>query len=194
MLKRRISVALFVLGVLSAFPLRSAADDEALWSALKAGGHVVLLRHAVTESGIGDPPGFRLDDCRTQRNLSAQGRADARRIGAAFRSRQIPVSAVWSSRWCRCLDTAQLAFGKATPAPMLDSMFEDARPAIDRKLRDLQAALTGYADSGNLVLVTHNRNIQALTGVSPGSGEMVVVRPDAAGKLQVIGRLDVPAS
>lgn len=181
------------LAALLALPLHAAADDQAAWAALRAGDHVVLLRHAATESGIGDPPGFRLDDCRTQRNLSAQGRADARRIGDAFRRQRIPVSEVWSSRWCRCLDTARLAFGKAMPAPMLDSMFGGEQAAADEKIRALRAALARRTDAGNLVLVTHNRNIQALTGVSPASGEMVVVKPDAAGMLQVIGRLDVPA-
>lgn len=198
MLRRNASHVLWVLFALLALPLRAAADDDALWTALRAGGHVILLRHAVTEPGVGDPPGFKLGDCRTQRNLSAQGQNDARRIGEAFRRHQVPISEVWSSRWCRCLDTARLVFGRATPVPMLDSMFEDAQPAIDRKIREVHAALARPMDTGNLVLVTHNRNIQALTGVSPASGEMVVVKvvvkPDAAGALQVVGRLNVPAS
>ncbi|GAB3550254.1 hypothetical protein GCM10027343_33140 [Noviherbaspirillum agri] len=169
------------------------AEEEAVWSALKNGGHVVLIRHAVTEPRIGDPPGFRLGDCRTQRNLSAQGREDARRIGEAFRSRAIPVSDVLSSRWCRCLDTARLAFGRATPATMLDSMFndDDAR-RNEEKIRAVKAAVARRSASGNLVLVTHNVNIRALTGVSPSSGEMVVVLPAADGEMKVVGRLHVP--
>lgn len=168
------------------------ATAEATWSALKSGGHIVLIRHALTEAGVGDPPGFVLANCRTQRNLSAQGRADARRIGEAFRRREIPVADVLSSRWCRCLDTARLAFGEATPAAMLDSMFDDSEPQIAEKVRAVQAAVARRPSGGNLVLVTHNRNIQALTGVSPFSGEMVVVMPDSAGKFNVIGRLRVP--
>jgi broad specificity phosphatase PhoE len=130
-------------------------------------------------------------DCSTQRNLSAQGRSDAKRIGEAFRSRNIPISDVFSSRWCRCLDTANLAFGKATPAPMLDSMFNDREKPAEEKVREVLAVVRRRAPSGNLVLVTHNQNIQALTGVSVGSGEMVVVTPDN-GKLRVIGRLNLP--
>lgn len=169
------------------------ADEEQVWSALKSGGKVVLIRHAETVAGIGDPPGFRLGDCSTQRNLSAQGREDARRLGDAFRRRGIPIANVLSSRWCRCLETAQLAFGRATPAAMLDSMFnDDDSQRNDEKIRAVKGAVARRPASGNLVLVTHNRNIQALTGVSPSSGEMVVVLPDKSGELKVVGRLPVP--
>src|SRR5688572_17565050 len=91
----------------------TALADEALWSLLKKGGQVVLMRHAVTTPGVGDPPGFRLDDCSTQRNLTDAGRQDARRVGAAFRARNIVVESVYSSPWCRCVETANLAFGKS---------------------------------------------------------------------------------
>jgi broad specificity phosphatase PhoE len=192
---KRMAAIFFLISLLLAPPsLQAGVEEEALWSELRAGGYVVLLRHAVTEPGTGDPPGFRLGDCSTQRNLSAQGRADARRIGEAFRRHQVPVFGVWSSRWCRCLETAQLAFGKAKPAPMLDSMYEDGEAAIKQKIRALRAALARRPPGGNLILVTHNRNVHALTGLSPASGEMVVVRPDASGMLKVIGRLDLPAS
>lgn len=176
---------LFAHGVLAA----GKAADDAVWSALKSGRHVVLIRHAVTESGVGDPPGFRHGDCSTQRNLSAQGRIDAKRIGEAFRNRAIPVADVLSSRWCRCLETANLAFGRATPATMLDSMFNDREKPAEEKIREVFAAVAGRSASGNLVLVTHNQNIQALTGISPASGEMIVVRPDQPGKFKLVGRL-----
>jgi phosphohistidine phosphatase SixA len=192
MLKRDFTFRLFIL--LLAFTQQAlAADnsaDEAVWSALKSGQHVVLIRHAITEPGIGDPPGFVHGKCSTQRNLSAQGRLDAKRIGEAFRSRNIPISDVMSSRWCRCLDTASLAFGKATPSPMLDSMFNDREKPADEKVRGVFAAVNRRPSSGNLILVTHNQNIQALTGVSPASGEMVVVTPEN-GKFRVIGRLNL---
>jgi broad specificity phosphatase PhoE len=192
MLKRDFTFLLFIL--LLAFTQQAlAADnsaDEAVWSTLRSGQHVVLIRHAITEPGIGDPPGFVHGKCSTQRNLSAQGRLDAKRIGEAFRSRNIPISDVLSSRWCRCLDTANLAFGKATPSPMLDSMFNDREKPADEKVREVFAAVNRRPSSGNLVLITHNQNIQALTGVSPASGEMVVVTPEN-GKFRVIGRLNL---
>ena len=102
-----------------------AANGDALWDLLRGGGQVVLMRHASTEGGIGDPAGFRLDDCRTQRNLSTAGREEARRLGHAFKSRNIPLGRVLSSRWCRCLDSARLAFGTVEPWEPLDSFFND---------------------------------------------------------------------
>lgn len=193
MLKHGLSILFFLALIVPIQPvLAEDASDEAVWNALKAGGHVVLIRHAITESGIGDPPGFTLGDCRTQRNLSAEGRTDARRIGEAFRKREIPVSDVLSSRWCRCLDTARLAFGKATPAAMLDSMFRDNDPERkEEKIRAVKETVARRTMPGNLVLVTHNQNIQALTGVSPSSGEMVVVLPEAGGEWKLVGRLRV---
>jgi phosphohistidine phosphatase SixA len=172
-----------------------AADrtsEEALWAVLKSGGHIVLIRHAVTEPGIGDPPGFTIGDCSTQRNLSAKGRADAQRIGEAFRARNIPISNVLSSRWCRCIDTAQLAFGRVTPEPMLDSMFNDPNRTGGEKVREVFASAARHTGSGNLIFVTHAQNIQALTGVSPSSGELILVTLDGPGKFKVLGRLDVP--
>ncbi|HEY8609623.1 MAG TPA: histidine phosphatase family protein [Noviherbaspirillum sp.] len=172
-----------------------AAESDALvaWNALREGGHVVLMRHAQTEAGIGDPPGFALEDCRTQRNLSADGRKDARQIGQAFRDRGINVSQVRSSRWCRCLDTARLAFATVEPEPALDSMFREEASRGKHKLDALKAIIAGRPAHGNLVLVTHSQNIIALTGVSLGSGEMLVVKPLAAG-LQQVGVIAVPRS
>ena len=184
---------LLQLGILlsATVPHAFATDQEAVWKSLQDGGHVVLIRHAITESGIGDPPGFRLKECSTQRNLSAQGREDARRIGEAFRKRGIPIAQVLSSRWCRCLDTARLAFGSATPAPMLDSMFNDSERPREEKIREFRAAVNRPPANGNLIMVTHQVNIQEFTGVSPTSGEMVVVKPES-GRLKMIGRLTVP--
>ncbi|MES2537992.1 MAG: histidine phosphatase family protein [Pseudomonadota bacterium] len=189
---RRLFVLMFAALAATAAAAAGAASEEAFWSTLKSGGHVVLIRHAVTDPGIGDPPGFTIGNCSTQRNLSAKGRADAKRLGEAFRSRNIPIADVLSSRWCRCIDTAQLAFGRVTPAPMLDSMFRDGEGAGGEKVREVLAAAGRRTGSGNLILVTHAQNIQALAGVSPSSGEMVVVTLDGAGKFKVVGRLEVP--
>ena len=166
-----------------------AAGDQAFWAQLKQGGNIVLMRHAQTVPGVGDPSGFRRDDCRTQRNLSAAGRADAMRIGEAFRSRAIPVAEVLSSRWCRCVDTARIAFGTVRPATMLDSVFNDRERSDEEKLTELYNFLAHRpAAPGNLVLVTHALNISALTGASVASGEMLLVRLDGPRKLTVLGR------
>jgi phosphohistidine phosphatase SixA len=188
---RRLFILMLASLTVGAVVAADPAGDEALWSALKSGGHIVLIRHAVTDPGIGDPPSFTIGDCSTQRNLSTKGRADAKRIGEAFRSREIPVSDVLSSRWCRCIDTAQLAFGRVKPASMLDSMFNDRERSAEEKIREVFASLARGTGAGNLILVTHARNIEALTGVSPSSGEMVVVTLDGPRKFRLIGRLDV---
>ena len=109
----------FLAALLTPAPCAYSAD--AIWSLLQSGRNVILMRHAATVPGIGDPPGFKPGQCSTQRNLSDAGRAQARRIGAAFRQHGVPLGAVLSSSWCRCIDTAQLAFGRVQPAAMLDS-------------------------------------------------------------------------
>ena len=182
---------LLLLLVLTGKPLHAAEPPEsALWQQLRGGGVTVLMRHATTNPGIGDPPGFRLDECATQRNLSAKGQQDARAIGAAFQRNKINPGAVWSSRWCRCLDTARLAFGRAQPEPSLDSMFNDDGEQSAAKLRDLRARLAARRETTPLVLVTHDVNIRALTGQSLAQGEMVLLT-QRDGKLEVIGRLPV---
>ena len=165
-----------------------ARADEAVWSTLRAGGHVVLVRHASTEPGVGDPPHFKLGDCATQRNLSPVGREESTRLGAAFRSRGIPVDEVLSSEWCRCRDTAALAFGRYAGWAPLNSFFGDrsSEPAQTRAVRE---RIAGWKGPGNLVLVTHQVNISAVTGVFPAQGEMVVLKPGPAEKAEVVGRI-----
>src|SRR5439155_26739564 len=92
---------------LMAAPVAAAASDEA-WAALAKGGHVALVRHGNAPPGYGDPPGFKIDDCATQRNMDERGRAQARALGEAFRQHGVPVDKILSSPWCRCLETARL--------------------------------------------------------------------------------------
>jgi len=141
---------------------------------LGAGACVVMLRHAQTDPGVGDPPEFDLAQCRTQRNLSETGRAQARRIGEWFNARQLRPRAVLSSAWCRCKDTSDLAFGRHTVLPALSSTFgsSNAQPGQTQDLRLLLAAVPpGQFD----VWVTHQVNISALTGANPSMGEAIIV-------------------
>src|SRR5919197_1026166 len=160
--------------------------NEALWNLLRGGGHVVLIRHAATDRGTGDPPGFRLDDCTTQRNLSARGREDARRMGDTFRARGVPVATVLSSRWCRCLETARLAFSTVEPWPALDSMFED-KSRSDEQARAFREKAGTRPANGNVVLVSHGVNITAWTGVPLAQGDLVVLAPSGKGTFRVAG-------
>src|SRR6185369_15159661 len=104
-------VFLIVL-VLAAYARAAAAGEEDLWKLLRNGGQVVLMRHAQTTPGVGDPEGMALNDCATQRNLDDEGRAQARRLGEALRTHGIAAAKLMSSPWCRCLETARLVFGR----------------------------------------------------------------------------------
>jgi broad specificity phosphatase PhoE len=170
-------------------PAAAVATDD-LWNLLKAGGQVVLIRHAITTPGAGDPPGMRLDDCSTQRNLTDAGREDARRIGQAFRSRGIPVDRVLSSPWCRCLETARLAFREPEIWSPLSNLFGRSEHR-DQQVGEMRAAVGTSRARGNLILVSHGSTIVALTGIHPDPAEMVVVTPQRNGRFTVAGRLAV---
>ena len=179
-----------VCGALLVLLPSAAPATEALWSQLKKGGQIVLMRHAVTTPGVGDPPGFRLDDCVTQRNLTDAGREEAKRVGAAFRLRGIAVERVLTSPWCRCIETANLAFGKAEVSTALGNLFTHPENR-DRQVREMRE-LVDVPRAGNRVWVSHGATIAALTGVSLATAEMLIVTPQQGGGFVVLGRLSVP--
>ena len=185
---RRTFLAVAVLGAAStASGPSSAAAEDAAWNALRTDGAIVLFRHA-TAPGTGDPSGMRIGDCATQRNLSEAGRAEARDIGKAFRDRSIAVGKVLSSQWCRCAETAELAFpGAVTEEPSFNSFFED-RSRSGPQTEAARTILDQWKGPGALVVVTHQVNINALTGAYTASGEGIVLRV-ANGALSVVGRI-----
>lgn len=166
-------------------------SEDAAWAALKKPGAMVLFRHALAPGG-GDPPGFKVGDCSTQRNLSEEGITQAKRIGQTLRERGVKVQAVWHSAWCRTRDTAQLAFPdlkapslKAEPA--FNSFFADRslEPAQTAAAREL---LLKWQGPGTLVVVTHQVNITQLTEIFPQSGEGIVLAREGK-QLRVVGRI-----
>lgn len=174
-----------VIGVCLVAWSTAVSAQELAWNALKDGA-IVLFRHA-TAPGTGDPADMRLGDCTTQRNLDAAGRAQARRIGAAFSSRSIVVGRVLTSQWCRARETAALAFpGRPIDEPAFNSFFgvPSRSPPQTAAAREILRAWRG---PGALVVVTHQVNITALTGIAPASGEGIVIRADA--DLVLIGRI-----
>jgi phosphohistidine phosphatase SixA len=171
--------------------LEISTTEPSIWTQMRENkGYVVLLRHAQTVPGTGDPPGFELDDCTTQRNLSQEGREQAVRIGRAFRDRKIPIQRVLSSQYCRCLDTARLLnLGNVQPSPMLNSIFEDRTTATQQNKQVRQEIFNHRNTPGVIVMVSHFANIGEISGISPESGEAVVVKADRQGNLEVMGEI-----
>jgi phosphohistidine phosphatase SixA len=179
--------------VLGAFALAApyAWGAESTWDRLRHGGLVILMRHASTVPGVGDPPGFRLGDCATQRNLSDLGRDEARRVGARLKAQRVPLERVYSSPWCRCHETAMLAFGQAEDWDPLGSFF-DSPETDDQRTEHVRKRIAGYtrrALKGNVVMVTHSVNIASLTRRSVGTGEIVIVRPDGCCGLRTLDQM-----
>lgn len=169
----------------------AAAADEALWKLLPQGGQVVLVRHATTTPGVGDPEGMQLQDCASQRNLSDAGRQEARRLGAALRARGVAFAQLYASPWCRCLETARLVLGREPVVePALGNLF--GRPELrDAQLAALRPLVSRRPAAGNVMMVTHGSTTLALTGVSPAMGEMVILTPRGDG-FSIAGRLALP--
>jgi phosphohistidine phosphatase SixA len=180
----------FLLLTAACLVARGARADE-LFDRLRAGGLVMLMRHARTEPGIGDPPGFRHDDCSTQRNLDATGRAQAQAAGERLRAERVPVGRVLTSRWCRCRETAELmALGPVEHFPPLDSFFEDRSRRAEHRAGMLRF-IGAWRGPGNAVLVTHQVNVTAVAPAYPRSGEIIVLtaetEPELAGRLRLGG-------
>ena len=169
----------------------SAAEATGTGQLLKllgSGNHFVLLRHAMAP-GTADPAHFDLNDCKTQRNLNEVGREQARKIGKRLRDAGINRARVYSSQWCRCLETAQLmAIGSVNELPALNSFYE-TQENQDRQTQKLRFWLSDMALDRPVILVTHQVNITALVGVYPNSGELIVVKRLPNTKLQVAGTI-----
>ncbi|AZZ45179.1 histidine phosphatase family protein [Pseudomonadaceae bacterium SI-3] len=167
------------------------AGEEAAWAAMREGRAVLLMRHA-SAPGIGDPPGFVLGDCMTQRNLDEAGRLQAKRWGALLRKKGIDEPRLLSSRWCRALETAELlGLAPVEPLPMLDSFFVQA----DRKSQQTEALrefLGTLPATPPVVLISHQVNITALTGIFPRSGEALILALPLKDRPQVLARISPP--
>ena len=159
-----------------------------LWSSLKSDNHLALIRHALAP-GYSDPDYFDVKDCKTQRNLNDEGRYQSKKIGDLFRSNGVGKATVYSSQWCRCLDTARLLdIGEVSKLPSLNSFFEyfeREKSQTEQTMRWIQNAPLNTPT----ILVSHQVNIIALTGYSPTSGEIVFVRRKTDGTLSMTGSI-----
>ncbi|MGC2438582.1 MAG: histidine phosphatase family protein, partial [Pseudolabrys sp.] len=150
-----------------------------------------LILHASAPGPAGDPADYTLDDCATQRNLSEQGRAEARALGERFRTQQVKVGKIVSSQWCRCRQTAELMnIGPVEDAPTFNNAFvlNARRDALTAGAR---ATIDAWRGPGTLVVVTRGQNILLMLGFHPREGEVIVVAPDPASenKMRLIGRI-----
>jgi broad specificity phosphatase PhoE len=188
---RTATAALLLL--LPAWAAADAAEPAAaLWAALSRGGHVAMMRHA-NAPGTDDPPGFRIGDCATQRNLDDGGRAQARRAGEAFRRNGLPSARVLASEWCRCQETARLlGIGSVETLPALNSLHGRGENE-ERQVTALRRFLGGLpADGPSVVLVSHQATISALTGAYPQSSAIVVLALKKPGGFEVAGSIPPP--
>ena len=166
------------------------SDQAEMIARMKAGGHILMIRHALAP-GTGDPANFRIGDCSTQRNLDDRGREQAKAIGKLLRSEGITSARVYSSQWCRCLETAELIdLGSAAELPALNSFYEltqDREP----NLKALRKFIVEQPSDGVLViLVTHLVTISAITDVGVSSGEGVLLKLNKDAPYEIVGRLD----
>ena len=151
------------------------ASDQA-WNIVQEGNKIILIRHSLAPGG-GDPTGFKVDDCKTQRNLSKKGINQSKKIGKLFENNKVPVDQVLSSQWCRCKDTAKYAFGDYKEFTALNSTFQSPYNKNEvKQLKDLFNYVKNWNGNGkNLILITHYSIITAITTAVPSSGEIVIV-------------------
>ncbi|WP_375261597.1 histidine phosphatase family protein [Palleronia sp.] len=175
-----------VVALLALLAAPVAAQDL---TPLEGPGVAALMRHAIA-SGTSDPEAFEIDDCATQRTLSDTGEEQARKIARTLHEAGIEFDQVWSSLWCRAFSTAELLdVGEVVPFPPLNSFF-DGRGDRARQTRDVLQALDKLDEDARVLLVTHQVNITELTGIFPGSGEIIGARRTEDG-LEVVGRVAI---
>ena len=186
-------VTKFILGVVvgcSALTAeQSVAADDPLWSQLKKGGYVILMRNSAVDEGLGDPKGYKVNDCTTQLNLTDKGRAEAQKIGDEFKKRKIPIKQVFTSAFCRAKETAQLAFGKADVWEALNSFYDKPNRKSEQTRLLHQRLESPPTDGTNLVLVTHGYNIVSAVGLNPDPGDMLIIAPAFRVGYKIVGEL-----
>ncbi len=195
-MKRRLFIhaapALLATPTLSAVAQGASDDAKALEQALRTGGVVLAARHALAPGNF-DPPGFKIGDCATQRQLSDEGRAQARRLGEWMKTRQLKPAQVRSSPWCRCEETARLAFGSTQTWMALGSTRGFTEEQNRTHQRELRQALRDAAQrqAPFEVWVTHNFVLNALVGGGAGNAETLVLRAGAGDTVDVLARYSV---
>ena len=153
---------------------KTSFADENIVEILKKGGNIIFIRHAIAP-GNGDPQNFDISNCSTQRNLSKDGELQALKIGKFFKENDIKLTKVLSSEWCRCKDTAKIAFGNYETKNFLNSFYDERfSENKDKQILDFQKFIRNWNKTGNLVLVTHYVVISEILDLTTSSGEIVI--------------------
>ena len=161
--------------------------NQNIISELKKGGKIIFIRHAYAPGG-GDPNNFDLNDCNTQRNLNNDGRLQSKKIGDFFKKNKISIKKVYSSEWCRCKETASIAFENFETKNFLNSFFsEQFVENRQNQIKDLNRFIKNWNGNGNLIFVTHYVVISELLNYAPSSGELVI----SDKQLKVIDTLEI---
>ena len=173
MIKKNVPHVILSL-ILSLF-LFNVQANEINWKPAQEGNKVILIRHSLAPGG-GDPTGFKINDCATQRNLSQTGIYQSKKIGKLFKKNKVLIDQVLSSQWCRCKDTAKYAFGDYKEFTALNSTFQSPYDKNEiKQLKQLYSFVKKWDGEGkNLVLVTHYSIITAVTNAVPSSGEIII--------------------
>ena len=190
---RLVIVACALLVILLLGPRALSADEaDDAWAALAKGGSVALIRHGNAPPGYGgDPPGMRIEDCATQRNLDDKGREQSKAIGEALRKHGVRVDRVAASPLCRCQDTARLMWVGSVETSW--ALLPDIGPTPSRFLQ-LKELVSSWSGPGTLVLVTHAMTIAPVAGFMPRQAEIVVLQP-APGHPRggtIVGKIEAP--
>ena len=173
-MKNKIISLLLKALIISLFSIHSHSTEQH-WKSAQEGNKIILIRHSLAPGG-GDPAGFKIDDCKTQRNLNKKGINQSKKIGKLFKNNKVLIDQVLSSQWCRCKDTAKYAFGEYKEFMALNSTFQSPFDMNEGKqLKELYNYVKKWNGNGkNLVLITHYSIITAVTNAVPSSGEIVI--------------------
>ena len=185
---RLMTFCLFKLFLLMSLSLSAHANENnaKLIKAMQSGGHILMIRHAMAP-GFGDPDNIKIGDCSTQRNLDESGRKQSKNIGHWLKNNNIKASAIYSSQWCRCLETAELLdLGKVKELPALNSFFQMTENR-EPNLRALnQFIYEQKTDDELIIMVTHSVTISAISGQSVASGDGVLLKLNTDSSYEVI--------
>ena len=177
---------LLIIFFISIFVVNSAYSVEEVLTSLKEGGKIIFIRHALAP-GNGDPENFDLNDCSTQRNLNQRGIEQSKFIGNIFNKNQIKIENVYSSEWCRCIDTAKFAFKNYETFSALNSFYDIRFEANEeRQITQLKEFINQWNGKENIIFVTHFVVISSMLNIGTSSGEIVITDKN----LNIIGSID----